>query len=117
VDVVFTAQNYHDYPDAFMGKVDLLAFDRQVYAALKPGGVFVVIDHAAAAGTGLRDTDTLHRIDPAVVRQQVEAAGFVFDGASDVLRNSADPHDIPVFDHSIRGHTDQFAFRFRKPVH
>src|SRR4051812_33441650 len=70
VDLVFTAQNYHDYPDKFMGKVDPVAFDRQVYAALKPGGVFLVIDHAAEAGSGMRDTDTLHRIDPAIVRQQ-----------------------------------------------
>ncbi|TNY26704.1 methyltransferase, partial [Fulvimonas soli] len=115
VDVVFTSQNYHDYPDPFMGKVDLLAFDRQVFAALKPGGVFVVIDHVAPAGSGLRDTDTLHRIDPAIVKKQVEAAGFVFDGESAVLRNPADPHTVKVFDKSIRGHTDQFVYRFRKP--
>jgi predicted methyltransferase len=115
VDVVFTSQNYHDYPDAFMGKVDPLAFDRQVFAALKPGGLFVVIDHAAQPGSGMQDTDTLHRIDPAIVRSQVEAAGFVFDGESDVLRNPADTHTAKVFDKSIRGHTDQFVYRFRKP--
>jgi predicted methyltransferase len=89
--------------------------DKQVYQALKPGGVFVVIDHVAPAGSGMSDTDTLHRIDPAIVRQQAESAGFVFDGKSDALRNSADPHDIKVFDKSIRGHTDQFMYRFRKP--
>ncbi|WP_049621530.1 class I SAM-dependent methyltransferase [Frateuria defendens] len=115
VDVVFTSQNYHDYPDAFMGKVDPVAFDRQVFAALKPGGVFVVIDHSAKAGSGLRDTDTLHRIDPAAVRRQAEAAGFVFDGESQALRNPADPLDVKVFDKAIRGHTDQFIYRFRKP--
>ena len=116
VDVVFTSQNYHDYPDAFMGKVDPRVLDRQVYEALKPGGVFVVIDHVAPAGSGMRDTETLHRIDPAIVRQQAESAGFVFDGESDALRNPADPHDVKVFDPSIRGHTDQFMYRFRKPA-
>jgi predicted methyltransferase len=116
VDVVFTSQNYHDYPDKFMGKVDPVTLDKQVYQVLKPGGVFVVIDHVAAAGSGMRDTDTLHRIDPAIVKQQVQSAGFVFDGESDALRNSADPHDIKVFDKSIRGHTDQFMYRFRKPA-
>ena len=116
VDLVFTSQNYHDYPDAFMGKVDPLALDKQVFAALKPGGVYVVIDHVAEAGSGLRDTDTLHRIDPAIVKQQVLAAGFVLDGESDALHNPADPHTVKVFDPSIRGHTDQFMFRFRKPA-
>jgi predicted methyltransferase len=116
VDLVFTSQNYHDYPDSFMGKADLLALDRQAFATLKPGGLFVVIDHVAAAGTGLADTETLHRIDPATVRQQIEAAGFVFDGESQALRNPADPHTAKVFDASIRGHTDQFMYRFRKPA-
>ena len=116
VDVVFTAQNYDDYHDPFMGPVDMAKFDKAVFDALKPGGVFVVIDHVAPAGSGLADTDTLHRIDPAVVKQEVEAAGFVFDGASDALRNPADPHTVAVFDKSIRGHTDQFIYRFRKPA-
>jgi predicted methyltransferase len=115
VDLVFTSQNYHDYPDAFMGKVDPVAFDRQVYAALKPGGLFVVIDHVAPAGSGMADTDTLHRIDPAIVKKQVESVGFVFAGESGVLRNPGDPHTNKVFDPSIRGHTDQFVYRFRKP--
>lgn len=115
VDLVFTSQNYHDYPDTFMGKVDPAAFDKQVYAALKPGGLFVVIDHVAPAGSGMADTDTLHRIDPAIVKKQVESAGFVFAGESTVLRNPNDPHTIKVFDSSIRGHTDQFMYRFRKP--
>jgi len=115
IDVMFTSQNYHDYPDKFMGHADLVTFGKQVYAALKPGGVFIVIDHAAEAGSGLRDTEKLHRIDPARTRELVEAAGFKFDGESDVLRNPADDHTKLVFDDSIRGHTDQFAYRFRKP--
>lgn len=116
VDLVFTSQNYHDYPDKFMGSVDPAVLNKQVFDALKPGGVFVIIDHVAPAGSGMQDTDTLHRIDPAIVKKQVEAAGFVFDGESDVLRNPADTHTIKVFDKSIRGHTDQFIYRFRKPA-
>jgi len=115
LDLVFTAQNYHDYPDKFMGKVDPVVFDKQVFAALKPGGVFLVIDHAAEAGSGMRDTDTLHRIDPATVRQQVTSVGFVFDGESKALANPADDHKKLVFDKAIRGQTDQFVYRFRKP--
>jgi len=116
VDVVFTSQNYHDYHDPFMGPVDMKKFDKEVFDALKPGGVFIVIDHIAPAGSGISDTDTLHRIDPEVVKQEVEAAGFVFDGSSDALVNSKDPLNIKVFDPSIRGHTSQFIYRFRKPA-
>jgi len=115
LDVVWTSQNYHDLHDKFFGPVDIAAFNKAVYNALKPGGVFIVLDHVAAAGSGLRDTDTLHRIDPAAVKREVEAAGFKFAGESDALRNPADPHTALVFDKSIRGHTDQFLFKFRKP--
>jgi predicted methyltransferase len=115
VDMVFTSQNYHDYPDKFMGRIDPLAFDRQVYRALKPGGVFLIIDHVAQAGSGMRDTDTLHRIDPAIVKRQLASVGFRFVGESDALRNPADDHTKAVFDPSIRGRTDQFIYKFRKP--
>lgn len=115
VDVVFTSQNYHDYPDKFMGPTEPAVLNKAVFAALKPGGTYVIVDHVADAGSGLRDTDTLHRIDPAIVKQQVLAAGFEYVGASDVLRNPADDHTLKVFDKSIRGHTDQFAYKFRKP--
>ena len=116
VDLVFTSQNYHDYHDKFMGPVDFAEFGRQVLAALKPGGVFIVIDHSAAAGSGIRDTDTLHRIDPEVVKKEMTAAGFKFDGSSDALHTAADPLTAKVFDPSIRGKTDQFIYRFRKPA-
>ena len=115
LDAVFIRQNYHDLHDKFMGPADVAAFNRAVFAALKPGGVYVVLDHAAAAGSGLRDTDTLHRIDAASVKAEVTAAGFVLDGESAVLANPADAHDKNVFDPSVRGHTDQFLLRFRKP--
>lgn len=117
VDVVFTSQNYHDLHDPFLGPVHMADFNKAVYGALKPGGVFVIVDHSAPAGSGIRDTGTLHRIDPGSVRKEVEAAGFVFDGASAALLNPRDPLNIPVFDASIRGHTSQFIYRFRKPAH
>ena len=115
VDVVWTSQNFHDYPDEFMGKGDPARLARDVFRVLKPGGTFLVIDHKAKEGRGLADTDTLHRIEPAAVRRIVEGAGFRFAGESRVLDNPADPLDIPVFDRSIRGHTSQFAYKFVKP--
>lgn len=115
VDLVFTAQNYHDYFDKFMGPVDAMTLNKAVFAALRPGGTYLVIDHVAAAGSGHRDTDTLHRIDPASVKAEVIAAGFRFVGASPLLANPADDHTKLVFDKAIRGHTDQFIYKFRKP--
>ena len=115
VDMVFTAQNYHDMHLAFMGPADLSVVNRRVFQALKPGGVYIVIDHSAKAGSGLRDSDTLHRIDAAFVRREIEAAGFIFVGESKVLRNAKDPMTANVFDASIRGKTDQFVYKFRKP--
>lgn len=116
LDVVWTAQNYHDLHDAFMGPADPALVNKAIFNALKPGGVYVVLDHAGEAGSGLRDTETLHRIDPEVVKREVLAAGFVLDGESTALRNPADTHTLKVFDPSLRGHTDQFIYRFRKPA-
>lgn len=116
VDIVFTCQNYHDYNNMLHGPANMEKFDRKVYDALKPGGVFIVIDHIAPAGSGASDTDTLHRIDPELVKKEVESAGFVFAGSSDALLNPKDPLDIKVFDKSIRGHTSQFIYKFRKPA-
>jgi len=115
LDAVFIRQNYHDLHDKFMGPADVPAFNRAVFAALKPGGVYVVLDHAAQAGSGLRNTEDLHRIDPATVKAEVIAAGFKLDGESAILANPADDHSKMVFNPAIRGKTDQFLFRFRKP--
>lgn len=115
LDAVFIRQNYHDLHDKFMGPADVAGFNRAVFAALKPGGVYVVLDHVATAGSGLSATDTLHRIDPATVKAEVTAAGFKFDGESPVLANPADDHSKMVFNPAIRGRTDQFLYRFRKP--
>ena len=116
VDLVFTSQNYHDYPDPFMGPTDPALLNKAAFDALKPGGIYLIIDHVAAAGSGLRDTNTLHRIDPAIVRKQVTAAGFEFVGESRLLANAQDDHAKPVFDKAIRGHTDQFVYKFRRPL-
>jgi predicted methyltransferase len=115
LDLVWTSQNYHDYGDPFMGKLGTAAFAKMAYRVLRPGGTFVVIDHKSVAGHGTADTDTLHRIDPDTVIKEARAAGFELVGKSDVLLNSKDPLTIPVFDKSIRGHTSQFALKFRKP--
>jgi len=115
LDLIWTSQNYHDYGDPFMGKPGTAAFAKMAYRALKPGGIFIVIDHKSAAGHGTADTDTLHRIDPDTVIKEAKAAGFDYAGKSDVLLNPKDPLTIAVFDKTIRGHTSQFALKFRKP--
>lgn len=115
LDMVWTSQNYHDYPDEFMGNYDPNELNRAVFDMLRPGGTYLIIDHAAEPGSGIRDTERLHRIDPAIVRRQVEAAGFEFVGESRALRNPEDDRTLEVFDPAIRRHTDQFAMRFRKP--
>jgi predicted methyltransferase len=117
LDVIFTAQNYHDMAITQYALGDRAAMNASAFAALKPGGLYIVIDHSAVEGAAV-ETDgetTLHRIDQATVRREVEAAGFVFDGESDVLRNPSDTRLISVFDPAIRGHTDQFVMRFRRP--
>jgi predicted methyltransferase len=116
LDLFWISQNYHDLKDPFMGPVDMLVFNKAVYAALKPGGVYVVLDHSAVAGAPADVTDTLHRIEASTVRREVEAAGFRLDGESSLLANPADPRTAGVFDKSIRGHTDQFILKFRKPM-
>ena len=115
VDLVFTAQNYHDLHDPFMGPADLSAFNAAVFKALKPGGAFLIIDHAAPDGSGLASTNTTHRIDAAVVVREVTAAGFRLEAESPILRNPSDDRTRPVFDPAIRHHTDQFIYLFRKP--
>jgi predicted methyltransferase len=115
VDLIWTSQNYHDLHLTRVHQ-DPVAIDKLWFSKLKPGGVLIIIDHVALPGSPVIATaDALHRIDPAAARREVESAGFVFDGESQALRNPDDPHTATVFDPSIRGKTDQFAFRFRKP--
>jgi predicted methyltransferase len=114
IDLFFTAQNYHDVR-IWSGAAGTAELNRAVFAALKPGGLYVIVDHAGVPGLDDAAMAKQHRIDVALVKQEVLAAGFVSDGASDVLRNPADPHTANVYDPAIRGKTDQFALRFRKP--
>jgi predicted methyltransferase len=115
LDLFWISRNYHDLHDKFMGPVDVAAFNKAVYEALKPGGIYIVLDHSAAPGAAADVTETLHRIESSTVRREVEAAGFRFDSESTLLANSADPRTAKVFDQTIRGHTDQFILKFRKP--
>ncbi len=115
LDLIWTSDNYHDMY-GFFGAQHAAAADAAIFRALKPGGVFVVVDHVALPGASETAPKTLHRIDPETVKAQVLAAGFVLDGTTDVLANPADTHTLKVFDPAIKGHTDQFAFRFRKPA-
>jgi predicted methyltransferase len=115
LDVVWTSDNYHDYNDKFMGSPGSLSLARGAYRLLRPGGLFVVIDHSAASGRGLKDTEELHRIERAAVIREANAAGFRLAAESNILRNPRDPLTIAVFDPKIRFHTSQFALKFRKP--
>jgi predicted methyltransferase len=114
VDMVWTSQNYHDLHLTVL-KLDVVALDKQIFAALRPGGVFFIEDHSAKLGTGATAPDALHRIDEDFVKQEVESAGFRLVGESDALRNPADDRSLRVFDPAIRGHTDQFLLKFKKP--
>jgi len=115
LDLVLTVQNYHDlhlkpFP---AGTAD--AVNKQVFKALKPGGIYLIVDHAAAPGAPVEVADTLHRIDSAIVKKEVEAAGFKLVGEDKMLANPEDPHTANVFAPAIRGKTDQFVLKFRKP--
>lgn len=116
-DVLWLHLFYHDLHTALIQAKGATAadFNRAVFERLKPGGFYVIVDHAAAAGTGINDAASLHRIDPAAVRAEVEAAGFVLDEQSAIVANAVDPHSTKVFDPSIKGETDRFAYRFVKP--
>ncbi len=116
LDAIVTVQNYHDLylkiaPPGFAGVVT-----KKLYDSLKPGGVLLVVDHVANADPDFKAPDTLHRIDPAAARKAIEAAGFTFDGELPILRNATDPHTANVFTPEIRGKTDQFVHRYRKPM-
>jgi predicted methyltransferase len=113
VDLVWTSQNYHDLHN-FPG-LDVGVFNQSIFDALKPGGIYLILDHAAEPGSGARDTATLHRIDAETVKKEVLAAGFVLVGGSELLRQPGDSHTVKVFDPSVRGKTDQFILKFRKP--
>jgi predicted methyltransferase len=114
LDLIFMSQEYHDFHIPRF-ETDVARMNAAAFAALKPGGRYVVIDHQAAPGTGISAVETLHRIEGDYLRREVEAAGFVFEGESRAVANPGDDHSLNVFDEGIRGRTDQFVYRFRKP--
>ena len=116
VDVVWTTLNYHDFKNAKLPTGDAaLALNAEAFRVLKPGGTYLVVDHQAAPGAGASVTSTLHRIESAQVRSEVEAAGFRLEAESDLLRHPQDDHTAKVQETGIRGKTDQFILKFRKP--
>ncbi len=118
-DAVMMILAYHDIyyvdPDNGWPKIDGPALIAELYDALRPGGMLGVVDHYAAAGSSPETGNTLHRIDPQIVIDELESAGFVLEAQSDVLRNPADDHSRNMSAPEIRGKTDRFVLRFRKP--
>jgi predicted methyltransferase len=116
-DVLWLHLFYHDLHTALIQTRGATAadFNRDIYDRLKPGGFYVIVDHAAAAGAGTSDAQSPHRIEPASVREEMEATGFVLDAESTTFADKNDPHSIKVFGPSIKGETDRFAYRFVKP--
>ena len=115
VDMFWTTINYHDLHIPKYANVDMTAFNKHVFDSLKSGGVYFIVDHAAADGTRATLSPKLHRIEKATVIKEVTATGFKLAGESDILHNPADDHTKVVFDPSIRFKTDQFILKFVKP--
>jgi predicted methyltransferase len=113
LDVVLNVLYYHDLP---LNRIDTAALNAKILKALKPGGIFFLVDHNAAPGSGMRDVEKLHRIDPAVIKKEVLASGFELVEESKLLANPADDHSQMVFAPGRRGTTDQAIFKFRKPL-
>jgi predicted methyltransferase len=111
-DVIWTAENYHDLHLTRLS-LDVPAVNKAVFNALKPGGYYIVLDHVAADGAPVDVANTLHRIDPAIVKKELEAAGFKFVGESKILRRATDDHTQKVFD--LHDATDQFIYKFQRP--
>jgi predicted methyltransferase len=115
VDLFWTTLNYHDLHVPKYANVDMAVFNKAVFDALKPGGVYFIEDHAAAAGTGFADSPKLHRIEKSTVVSEVEAAGFKLVGESDILKNPNDDHTKTIFEPAMHWKTDQFLLKFKKP--
>jgi predicted methyltransferase len=114
VDIVFNVLYYHDL---YVQNIDTASLNARIFKALKPGGIFFVVDHNAQASSGTRDVKTLHRIDPEVIRKEVTAAGFKLVEDSKLLARDSDDHTQIVFATGLRGLTDQSVFKFMKPLH
>jgi predicted methyltransferase len=114
-DIFWITQNYHDLKVAEFGQVDLAAFNAKVFAMLKPGGTYFILDHQANGTLTADQIAKLHRIDKATVIREVEAAGFKLAAEGQFLHRPADDHTLGIFDKAIQGKTDQYALKFVKP--
>lgn len=118
-DFVIINLSYHDLywesAEYRIPRTDPQAFLKELFAAVKPGGVVGIVDHVGLPGDTRGVVEKLHRIDPAVVKADFESAGFKLEAQSALLANPADKHDVLVFNPEIRGKTDRFVYRFRKP--
>jgi len=114
IDLFWITQNYHDLHVACC-RVDIAAFNRRVFDALKPGGIYLIVDQAANPGTTEAQITALHRIDEAQVISEVTAAGFKLVDESDALRHPRDDRTKNVFDVIVRGQTDEFMLKFQRP--
>jgi len=112
LDLVHIGLFYHD---TYWQKVDRAAMNRSILSALKPGGIYAIVDHHAEVGSGERDVKTLHRGDAAQIKAEVLAAGFEWVGESELLGHPEDDRKTNVFAPAIRGKTDRFIYKFRKP--
>jgi predicted methyltransferase len=115
VDVVWTSDNLHDMHDKFFGGLDIAATNKAIYASLKPGGTYIVIDHRAAKGAGLAAAEALHRMDEDIAKQEVLAAGFKLVSESKLLTRPDDDNTKKIFEQGEHDHTDQMVLKFRKP--
>ncbi len=119
IDAATIVLNYHDLywssEEYGWDQIDVPVFLAEVYKGIKPGGTLGIVDHQAVSGSPSETGSTLHRIDSAIVIAELEAVGFVLDGESDVLANPEDDHTKGVFDPAIRGKTDRYVLRFKKP--
>jgi len=119
-DAVVMIKAYHDVyfvdEEAGWEPINRIDFLVEVYDSMKPGAVLGIVDHAAAPGSPATTGGTLHRIDPAVIRRDMDQAGFIYEGESSILRNTQDDYSRTVFDEKVRNRTDKVVLRFRKPA-
>jgi predicted methyltransferase len=114
VDLFWITQNYHDLHIAKYGPVDLADFNKRVHDALKPHGIYLVLDHQANPNTGEAEIEKVHRIEKSKVIAEVTAAGFRLVGEDNSLHRTSDDHTLSVEDKAIRGHTDQYILKFER---
>jgi len=115
VDVVWTSDNYHDFHNGPTAAADIPAMNKGIFASLKHGGIYLVLDHRAPKGAGAGSTSALHRMDEDIAKQEIEAAGFKLVAESKILTNPSDDNSKKVFEAGEHDKTDQFVLKFRKP--